>query len=84
MVLEAHCAHKCDEMSAIGGLEDNKTVSMWSVSALNLDQELSCQTVRRILADENAITSGMDSHGNERRKKWFDRSNTSRFSSVRM
>ena len=60
---------KCKEMDVIGGLEDIKTVSTKSVSALSLGLEPSYHTVRRILANENAIISRVDSHGHEQRKK---------------
>ena len=75
---------KCREMGVVGGLEDIKTISTWSVSALNLEKEPSYHTVRRILATENAIPSWMDSHGHERRKIWCNRSNASLFSCARM
>ena len=62
-------------MIVTGGLEDIKKVSMLSVSTLNLEKESSYHTVRQILANENAITSWVDSHGHERRKKWSNRNN---------
>ena len=48
---------KGKEMGVTGDLEDIKTVSTWSVSALNLEKEPSYHTVRRTLASENVKPS---------------------------
>ena len=57
-------------MGVTRGVEDIETVSTWSVSALKLEKEPPYDTMPRTLANENEITSWIDSHGHERRKKW--------------